>query len=137
MTTNFGRDTSCTTSMRTGRFASGVRLVGEAAFRRLTTPRGTLLGGPDEQNYGFDISSKVGTTTTRGAVAALPGQIRAELLKDERITDVEVSVTATKGAAGADELAVVITASTHEGPFTLKLSVSELTVDLVGLTVED
>lgn len=137
MSTNYGKDVSCTTGLRTGRYASGVRLVGEAAFRRLSTPRGTLRGGPDEENYGFDLSEKVGAASSKITIAALPGQISAELKKDERITEVEATVIASKTDSGADALDITILASTGEGPFTLQILASSLTVELVGLTVED
>lgn len=137
MTTEYGKDISCTTSLRTGRWSSGVRLVAESAFRRLTTPRGTLVGGPEELNFGFDVTEMIGTSSTKLVLAALPGQIRAELLKDERISEVIATVTASKTAAGADALDIEVNALTGEGPFTLQLLATELTVELVGLSVEE
>jgi len=70
--TEFGRDISCTTSLRTGRYSTGLRLVAEAAFRRLSTRRGTLQGGVDEENYGLDLSSLIGSTATEADAAGLP-----------------------------------------------------------------
>lgn len=133
-TSNFGRDTSCTTSLRTGRFVSGVRLVGEAAYRRLTTPRGVLRGGEDEANYGLDLSELVGSVQTKADAASLPGRIENELTKDERILGANVQVTqTTDGPAVTWEIA--IEGITNEGPFTLVVAASALTVDLISLQV--
>lgn len=135
MTTDLGRDISCTTSLRSGRFVTGARLVAEAAFRRLTTPRGMLIGDEEEANYGLDLTELIGATSTKAAAAALEGKIFAELTKDERITDCEVEVTRTvDGPATALEIAV--TGLTDAGPFTLKLLASEVTIELLGITAE-
>ena len=130
--TNFGRDTSCTDSLRSGRLVSGARLVGEAAYRRLITVRGTLPGGEDEQNYGFDIAGKLGTVVTKSQEAALPGQVQTELLKDERLNAVNVNLVSTKNGPSVS-WEVTVEGDTDAGPFTLVLAVSGVTVDLLGL----
>jgi hypothetical protein len=61
MSTNYGRELSCTRTLKTGRYVSGVTVVAEAIYRRLTTPRGMLLGGESEGNYGLDLMSLVGS----------------------------------------------------------------------------
>lgn len=131
---DFGKDTSCTDSLRTGRFSTGPRLVAEACYRRLITPRGSLRGGEDEANYGFDLSEKIGTVVNASTEAALPGQIQSELLKDERLSSVTVNVVSTK-TGPAVAWVVTIEGQTSAGPFTLKLSVSEVTVSILGLQV--
>lgn len=131
--TNFGKDTSCTTAILSGRFSTGTRLVGEACYRRLTTPRGMLQGGQDEQNYGLDLSQMCGAVVTASDAAAMPGRIQAELLKDERIE----SVTATVVSIVVNKIAswtITIDGDTALGPFSLVLGVSGVTVDLLGLT---
>lgn len=130
-TTDFGTDTSCTDSLRTGRFVSGVRLVAEALYRRLSTPRGTLQGGEEEANYGLDLVDLVGSVNTTLAQAALPGQIEAECLKDERVTSVTANVTSTQ-AGPVVSWKVSLDVETDVGPFTLVLGVSGVTVDLLG-----
>jgi hypothetical protein len=135
MSTSLGRDTSCLSELRSGRFVTGGRLVGESVYRRLTTPRGSLRGGEDEADFGFDLSDLVGSAATAADVAALPGRIEAELLKDERIESVSVDVENTSTGVGI-ELEVTIEAETSEGPFTLQLSVDDVTVELLGLSEE-
>lgn len=134
--TNFGREMSCTTSMRTGRTITGARLVAEAAFRRLSTPRGMLRGGEEEASYGFDLTSKIGSITSAADIEALPGQISSELRKDERIESVTVRVTRQHNGP-AIYLLVDVSAETTEGPFALQLGVNEVTAALLGLRAED
>lgn len=135
MSTNFGREISCTDSLRTGRFVSGARIVAEAAYRRLTTPRGMLRGGEDEANYGLDLTELIGSVATKADAAALGGRISSELKKDERILTVTVTVTPIPGPV-ATQFDIAISADTTDGPFVLQLSVSDVTVELLGITAE-
>lgn len=132
--TDFGTDVSCTTSLRSGRLVSGLRLVGEAAFRRLTTPAGSLVGGEDEANYGIDLTSFVGQPNPKLLAATLPGRIRAELKKDERINAVK-SVVFVNQSGASTELEITISIETDIGPFDLKIAVNEVRASLVGLSV--
>src|SRR4051812_22568498 len=102
MTTDFGTDSSCATSLVTGRMVSGGRLVAEAAFRRLTTPRGMLRGGEEEQNYGLDLLSLIGSTDPANTAASLPAQIAAELVKDPRIISVSSTVGITRNGPATE-----------------------------------
>lgn len=130
---DFGRDTSCTDSLKTGRFATGLRLVAEACYRRLTTPRGMLRGGEDEANYGIDLSALCGSTNPRSDASALPGRIRNELVKDERVDEVDVEVlVVTSGAEVSFNIKVTVT--TGAGPFTLNVLASSVSVALLGIT---
>jgi hypothetical protein len=134
MATDYGRDVSCIDSLRTGRLVKGARLVAEAAYRRLITPPGSLRGGDDENNYGLDLTALVGEQSPANVAASLPARIRAELLKDERISEVEVTATvSTSGPRTSISLKIV--GQTNAGPFDLKLSASEMSVELAGLTV--
>ena len=129
---DLGRDTSCTTSLRTGRIVSGARLVGEAIYRRITTPRGMLRGGEEEANYGEDLSGLVGSIRPDLLVASLPGRLSAEIRKDQRIEDVTVTVTSARKGPSV-ELTVTIEAVTSEGPFSLVVAASSVTAQLIGL----
>lgn len=133
MASAYGKDTSCTTSLRPGRMVSGGRLVAEALYRRLTTPRGMLVGGEQEANYGLDLTEMIGTIESKQQSAALPGLIRAECKKDDRIGDVDVVVTETL-LGPAKELNIEITGQTKEGDsFELTLRVDEVSVEILGL----
>lgn len=135
MATEYGKDVSCLTEMRTGRYAKGVRLVAESYFRRLTTPRGMLRGSEAEADFGFDLTEKVGTLASKSARAALPSEITSELMKDERSQSIDVEVTETKTDDGVGvKWIVTIDAVTTEGPFTLQLGVTNVSAELLGIT---
>lgn len=131
---DLGRDISCTTSLRTGRFVTKARLVAEAAYRRITTPRGMLRGGEEEANYGIDITAVIGSDPKRVA-KKLPVQIRAELQKDERLLTVTVDLVSVKNGPATIFL-ITIRATTADGPFTLSVKASAVTVELLGITAE-
>lgn len=129
--TDFGRDTSCTAAkgLRSGRLSNGARLVAEALERRLSTTRGTLRGGEQEANYGINLAEEIGATTSPEALSA---KIKAEAAKDERIERTDVVVVKTTDGP-AISYAVTVTGYTAAGPFTLRLAVSEVKVELLGI----
>lgn len=137
MATDFGRDISCTTGLRSGRFASGIMLVAEAAYRRLTTPRGMLRGGEAEENYGIDLTALIGRLSTKAVIASLPDRIRAELTKDERILTVETTIVETTAGEGLRSFEITIDAVTMEGPFSLQVVASDVTTELLGIEIEE
>ncbi len=130
---DFGRDTSCTTGLRTGRYVTGARLVAEAAFRRLTTPRGMLRGGAEEADYGLDLLGLIGSVASKGDAAALEGRIQSELSKDPRIETVTATVLETREGPGL-RFQITVEATTTEGPFTLVLAASDVTVEVLSLS---
>lgn len=101
MATGYGVDIWCGDSLVTGRYARGKMNAVLAMYRRLITPRGTLRGiggdevaaNEDELAYGLDLSALCGEVGPETAVLIVPGQIKAELLKDDRVADVFVSAT--------------------------------------------
>ena len=131
--TEYGKDTSCTRGMRTGRLVTGVELVAEAIYRRLTTPRGTLRGGEEEANYGLDLASLVGSGTSPSAAAAMPGKIENECKKDERIESVTATVTSVVSGP-ATTWTIAIEAVTAAGPFALQIASNGVTSKLLGIT---
>lgn len=135
MSTDFGRDLWCTDELRTGRFVSGLRLLAQAAYRRITTPRGTLRGGEAEENYGLDLVGLVGSIDVDNLVASLPDRIRLELLKDERIEGVETEVDRVDEGPGTRFLLTISIVSAL-GPFSLRVSVNEVSAELLGITEE-
>jgi hypothetical protein len=134
-TTDYGRDISCTDVIRTGRYVTGSKLVAEAAYRRLTTPRGMLRGGELEADYGIDLTELIGSAATKSDAAALSGRIQSELSKDERIAAVSVDVVASTSGPSTS-FTITISASTSDGPFTLVLGASAVTVEILGIKAD-
>lgn len=126
-------DTSCTDALKPGRLVTGKRLDAEAFYRRITTPRGTLRGGEDEANYGIDLPGLIGKIASPSHIAALPGQIKNELLKDERVIDVAVTVEATaQGPSTTYQIKIIV--QTDDGAVELLLSVDNVTAELLGIS---
>jgi len=134
MTTDFGRDTYCADSLRTGRYASGAVLVGQRCYHRLITPRGMLRGGEEERNFGLDLAGKIGHGVTKNEEAALPGQIQNELRKDAEVLEVSTRISSVKDSAGAVSWTIAISGTTAVGPFELVMGIAGNVPTLVRLT---
>jgi hypothetical protein len=115
-----------------GRYINGIPLVGEALYRRYITPEGTLQGGPEEEDYGFDLAGLVGKPST--VIPSLAARIEAEALKDERIRAASATVTPTTTPNGATALLILLDVDSSEGPFQLQMLASAFEVELVGIT---
>jgi hypothetical protein len=96
-------------------------VVVEAVLRRLQTPRGGLWY---DRDYGTDVRQFLNGSRSRFTVAAA---VEAEALKDERIEEAGAEVTFTDRT-----LEIVLRIVTADGPFSLTVGVSELTVDLIS-----
>lgn len=134
MAEGYGTEIYCYDKLRTGRLVSGVEVVAQALYRRLTTPRGTLRGGEDESVYGLDLLDFIGRVGTAAAIDALPGAIEAECLKDGRVAQVDCTVTSTVNADGLTQLAITIDAQLHDpgDSFALTLAATDVAVSLIG-----
>lgn len=129
--TIYGKDISCTDSLKTGRYTAGLRLIAESIYRRLITREGELLGGEDEQRFGVRVADFLGATTSPGEVAKLRARIRAQVLRDPRVDSVDVTVTEV--AQGPDRAwEISLNVFTGQGPFELTLSVENVTTQLIG-----
>jgi len=134
MTTGYGRDTWCLDSLQPGRMVSGRALVAQALFRRWTTPRGTLSGGPEEDIYGIDVVGFVGAAALPVVLGALPGMMRAEALKDDRVSDCRVTITSATEADGTVMVypKAVVTLAGESESFELTLAVSATSAQVLG-----
>jgi len=130
--TDYGRDTYCLDKLRTGRYASGATLVAQRVYRRFITPRGALIGGEEERNFGLDLAGMVGGASTPELVNAMPQRIRNEAAKDPQINPTSVGVTVDASEEGSEyTYTITISARAAGGPFALVLGVSDVTVDLL------
>jgi hypothetical protein len=131
MSTGYGVDLWCLTGVQPGRLVSGKLLVAQALYRRLTTPRGTLRG---DLSYGYDVVGLIGAIGTEDAATVLRFAVRAEVMKDDRVQDVDVTVTRAVVGPGEESLtislSVLLTEETES--FTLTLSASDVSLDVVG-----
>jgi len=101
---------------------SGRLGLAHAVARRLTTPAGGLI---DDPSYGFDTRLFVNATTKR---SFLEGRIAEECLKEERVSDVDVTVTFDTASS---TLVLNIALTTADDTFSLTLNVTSLTAELL------
>ena len=125
---DYGIDWSCWSDLDPyARTSSGVDVVKEAAFRRLISPPDSLLGDPF---YGFDVAGSLsGSGTAATMSGAIAGQIRTQLLRDERIELVVIKNQSFNATTGALEIAVECT--TGIGPFEFVFSLSQAGIELI------
>lgn len=123
----YGIDTSCTDKLLPGVLARGVQVVAEAIYRRLTTPRGMLLEDPD---YGRDVREYLSMEMTPTNLARVPGEIRNEVMKDDRIESCELTSTIT-GTGASVALEVTLDCVCGSGPFDLSVFLTPTTVDII------
>lgn len=130
-TIDYGQDLSCVSDLTPHMLVvSGLRLVGEAIARRLQTPRGALL---DDPNYGYDLTGELNNDLAQGDIGRIAAGVTAECQKDSRILSASTVVVFVPIANTAGSLIVTISLMTTAGPFTLVLSVSQVTVSILSI----
>lgn len=123
----YGIDTSCTDKLRPGMLVGGAQVVAEAAYRRLTTPRGMLLEDPD---YGRDVREYLSMEMTDANLARVPGELRNEVTKDDRIESCDLTQNAS-GVGASRSLEVILDCVCGAGPFTLSVFLTRTTVEVI------
>lgn len=90
----YGRDLSCVGDIDP-RLAevTGARAIAESLARRFTCPRGGLIDDPD---YGYDLRAHLNRGATTAEIIAVGAILRGEGLKDDRIAELEITVTITQ-----------------------------------------
>src|SRR3989304_1266472 len=89
----FGSDLSCDDDLRAdfGELDSDdPLLVAQASYRRLNTSRGVLEDDPD---HGLDVRRWLHQPTTERQLRGNEGRARSEVLKDDRVLSVEVTLS--------------------------------------------
>lgn len=130
MPINYGRDTSCLTDVGLVdvQITNPVQLIGQRLARRLQTPRGALAAINDDPNFGWDVRQYINGKISPATIAAAQTQIQAECLKDEQLSACAVTIEYVRSTG---LMTIQIGAVTSQGPFTLTLTVDELTVGAV------
>lgn len=108
------------------RVVSGRTALAQALLRRLTTPRGTLVG---DTGYGCDVRAWANDTLSAGDLRRLEARVADELRADERVDDVAVVVT-----FAAEVLRIVARVRPVDGSTSLRLTlaVSAITAELLS-----
>lgn len=125
---DYGVDLDILTDTRASlSLAAGLRNIGNAIARRVTTPRGTLFYDLD---YGFDVRAFLNAGFTIDQLSRLQAQISTEVEKDPRVDSADVTLSPD---IENQKMTITIRLELATGPFELILGVSALTVDLLEL----
>jgi len=124
---DLGTDLSCVSDCTSDMAeVSGRVALAQSVARRYQTPRGRLIY---DSNYGFDLTGYVNDDLSPADIARIQSGAAAEAEKDERVETAEVVIAVS--VAGI--MVVTVTLDDGNGPFTLVLSVSEVTVDILSV----
>jgi phage baseplate assembly protein W len=124
---SFGQDLSCISDLTSEmRMVSGRILHAEAIARRLQTPRGRLI---DDPNYGFDLTGYIDDDVSPADIARIQASSAAECLKDQRTLAATVTIQFLSGV-----LIVSILLTDAAGPFSLVLSISAVTTQILAVS---
>lgn len=118
---DYGSDLSCATDLTANAAelaGDDPRIVAESDVRRLTTDSGSLIDDPE---FGWNLDQLIQRPMTPAEIATIPGQVRAELLKDERHESLDVWVTGQT----TSNLLVRVRGTTAKGPFRLVMAVTD------------
>lgn len=121
----YGQDLDCETDLTEEMLEvdpSSKRALAQALLRRLSCPRGRL---PDDPDYGYDLRGRLNAGTDLSVIRDLAGQIKSEILKDDRLEGAEV---VTSYSAPTSTLNVQIWVSPVDpalGNFSLTLAVTD------------
>ena len=107
---------------------SGRRVLAESIARQLTCPPGGLFWAPDK---GVDLRAYLRSRLDGSALTQIRARILATLQLDERVVDVDASVTFR---SSDHTLSVKLAVESAEGPFSFVLDVATARVDLFGFT---
>lgn len=100
--------------------------ISQALARRFQTPRGSLV--QDDPDYGRDVRAYLNRGTPIGELRALEGKLRTEAQKDDRISDVQVTVTLPTLTTMSIAVKVTPEDARTGGPFDLILAVTSAEV---------
>jgi len=120
-TDDYGSDLSCSTDLTADMkelTGDDPLIVAESDVRRLTTDRGTLIDDPD---FGWNLEQLIQKPMTPTEVATIPGQVRGELLKDDRHETLNVWTTGHT----TSNLLVHVHGTTGKGPFRLVMALTD------------
>lgn len=111
------------------RLVSGRLAHAQAIVRRLATERGDLERLGDDPAYGYDVRRHVGDDTGPRTDFEVAAAVERQALADERTRTATATVTAVAGT-----LTIALRISDADGPFSLVLAVTDVTVTLLKVT---
>ena len=100
----------------------------QAILHRFQTQRGSLI---DDKDYGLEVQAWVGKRVDTTQLWAWQQALEGEARKDQRVLSARARLTFD---TISQLLSFTLAVETAEGPFTLTVAVSELSVDLLAVS---
>jgi len=128
----YGSDISCTTDVEVhwAEISNTALIIAEHCVRRIDTPNGL----PDDDSWGISIADYCNRPTTLKEISELEGRVVSELIDDDRIDDLRVSIEVSSDFTTLTLRARVVPYDPLVGDFTLLLSVSDTGVIIEEIT---
>ena len=128
------KDTFCIDSIAPGRYASNALLIAQRLYHAIITPRGMLPGGADEANFGEDLEDLIGAPAGKETENLIRQKVNRAAQKDEEILKVSTDIVTNFESNGSASFLVSIVADSTEGPFTLAVSVGQISIEMLGIS---
>lgn len=109
----------------TMRETSGIQVLAQSLVMRQMTPTGSSIGNPDEC---IDVRSFLSYGMTQAQIQQIGAVVQQQLLRDQRVKSAIVKAT---WDTSTSQLTLVENVVSSAGPFTLTLSVSQVTLTLL------
>lgn len=104
--------------------AKGNQVVAEAILRRWTTSQGQLI---DDPNYGYNLTDLISDDLSARDIAYAQQQAAAQAQLDQRVLSATVAISLSVQGV----LSVNATIQTANGPFSMVVSVSNVSTSLL------
>lgn len=107
--------------------------LAQSLVRRLDCPRGQ---NPDDPNYGIGLRQMLNVGMVDSDLNQLGGQVRLELLKDDRVDSLRVVVTPSNVGKTLRVQIQVTPIDINAGPFSLTLNASSAAILIEAIRAE-
>lgn len=105
---------------------SGIDVLLQRIIRRISTPKGSVVGCPNDC---IDVRTYLGAGITNADVQGIQAEIQTQILRDEAVLSCNVTSSYNTTTRA---LSVAIRGSSALGPFSMTLSVSAVSVQLLN-----
>lgn len=110
---------------------SGRTELAQSLARRWSTDPGQLI---DDPLYGRNLTNLINDDMTPADIAQAQAEAELEALKDERVKGITSTARTEPDSEDGEILYIDFVVEDADGPFTLTISVSSVTVDLLTVS---
>lgn len=110
----------------TGAMVTGRDVLSQRLARRLLTPKGSLIGYP---NDGIDVRQLISQGMTSSQVSRISALVQAEILRDQAV--LPSSTVQSTYNYNTNVLTILLLIQSGYGPFSLTLQIGQVTVAIL------